>query len=83
MAGDRVGNRVQMRLHRGNGSGLEQVAACRKEDFPEKQDVSEKKNQKERNRGQKISKTPDAIAFTPNWVASGRVSQCKVGVCMI
>ena len=54
MAGDRVGNRVQMRLHRENGSGLEQVAACRKEDFPEKQDVSEKKNQKERNRGQKI-----------------------------
>ena len=54
MAGDRVGNRVQMRLHRGNGSGLEQVAACRKEDFPEKQDVSEKKNQRERNRGQKI-----------------------------
>lgn len=33
--------------------------------------------------GKKYSKTPDAIAFTPNWVASGRVSQCKVGVCMI
>ena len=33
--------------------------------------------------GKKYSKTPDAIAFTPNRVASGRVSQCKVGVCMI